>query len=106
VVIEYLKEGAGKTVVLSFKCKETAQIFNVGFSRKFPASIMKKSIIKLAMLNRSDKLEDLTVPPSNHLEKLSGDREGQYSIRINDKYRICFEWDNNNALNVEIVDYH
>ena len=63
-------------------------------------------IIRLAMLNRSGKLDDLKVPPSNHLEKLSGDREGQYSIRINDKYRVCFRWQENNAYNVEIVDYH
>ena len=67
---------------------------------------MKSSIIKLAMLNRSGKLDDLKIPPSNHLEKLSGDREGQNSIRINDKYRICFKWIDNNAYDVEIVDYH
>ena len=58
------------------------------------------------MLNHSGKLDDLRVPPSNHLEKLSGDREGQHSIRINDKYRICFKWQENNACDVEIVDYH
>jgi proteic killer suppression protein len=58
------------------------------------------------MLNRSSRLLELNVPPSNHLEKLSGDREGQYSIRINDKYRICFNWQDNSAYDVEIVDYH
>jgi len=63
-------------------------------------------MIRLVMLNRSGKLDDLKVPPSNHLEKLSGDREGQYSIRINDKYRVCFRWQDNNAFDVEIVDYH
>jgi len=93
-------------MIQSFKCKETAKIFDTGFSRKFPASILKSSIIRLVMLNRSGKLQDLKIPPSNHLEKLSGDRENQYSIRINDKYRICFEWEGNNAFNVEIVDYH
>jgi len=93
-------------MIQSFKCKETAKIFEIGFSRKFPADIMKQAIIRLAMLNRSGKLDDLKVPPSNHLEKLSGDREGQYSIRINDKYRICFKWQNSNANDVEIVDYH
>jgi len=93
-------------MIRSFKCKETAIIFEIGFSRKFPASIMKSSIIKLSMLNRSGKLDDLKIPPSNHLEKLSGDREGQHSIRINDKYRICFKWVDNNAYDVEIVDYH
>jgi len=93
-------------MIQSFKCKETAKIFEIGFSRKFPASILKSAIIRLAMLNRSGKLDDLKIPPSNHLEKLSGDREGQFSIRINDKYRVCFKWQENNALDVEIVDYH
>ena len=93
-------------MIQSFKCKETAKVFEIGVSRKFPASIIKTAIIRLAMLNRSGKLDDLRIPPSNHLEKLSGDREGQFSIRINDKYRVCFKWQENNALDVEIVDYH
>lgn len=93
-------------MIQSFKCKETAKIFDTGVSRKFPASIMKSAIIRLAMINRSGKLNDLKVPPSNHLEKLSGDREGQYSIRINDKYRVCFTWEGTNAFDVEITDYH
>ena len=93
-------------MIQSFKCKETARLFDTGFSRRFPSSILKSAIIRLAMLNRSGKLDDLKVPPSNHLEKLSGDREGQYSIRINDKYRVCFVWNVNNARDVEIVDYH
>ena len=93
-------------MIQSFKCKETAKIFEIGFSRKFPADILKPAIIRLAMLNRSQKLNDLKVPPSNHLEKLKGDREGQYSIRINDKYRVCFNWHGSNAFDVEIADYH
>ena len=93
-------------MIQSFKCKETAKIFESGSSRKFPISILKSAIIRLAMLNRSGKLDDLRIPPSNHLEKLSRDREGQYSIRINDKYRVCFRWQENNAYDVEIVDYH
>ena len=93
-------------MIQSFKCKETARVFKTGFSRKFPNSILKSAIIRLAMLNRSGKLDDLKIPPSNHLEKLSGDREGQYSIRINDKYRVCFKWEINNAFDVEIIDYH
>jgi len=93
-------------MIQSFKCKETARIFETGFSRKFPVSILKSAIIRLAMLNRSGKLDDLKIPPSNHLEKLSGDREGQHSIRINDKYRVCFKWQENSAYDVEIVDYH
>ena len=93
-------------MIQSFKCKETAKIFNTGFSRKFPAKILKSSIIRLAMINRSGKLDDLKIPPSNHLEKLSEDREGQYSIRINDKYRVCFKWEDSSAFEVEIADYH
>ena len=93
-------------MIQSFKCKETARVFEIGFSRKFPVDIQKSAIIRLVMLNRSGKLEDLKVPPSNHLEKLVGDREGQYSIRINDKYRVCFRWEGNNAYDVEIIDYH
>jgi proteic killer suppression protein len=93
-------------MIQSFKCKETARVFGTGLSRKFPQSILKSAIIRLAMLNRSGKLDDLNVPPSNHLEKLHGDREGRYSIRINDKYRVCFVWQDNNAHDVEIVDYH
>jgi proteic killer suppression protein len=93
-------------MIQSFKCKETARILEAGFSRKFPASILRSAIIRLAMLNRSGKLDDLKIPPSNHLEKLSGDREGQYSIRINNRYRVCFKWQENNACDVEIIDYH
>ena len=93
-------------MIQSFKCKETAKVFDSGFSRKFPSSILKSAIIRLAMLNRSGKLDDLRIPPSNYLEKLTGDRAGQYSIRINDKYRVCFRWQENNAYDVEIVDYH
>lgn len=58
------------------------------------------------MLNNTKNLSDLKIPPNNKLEKLTGDRKGQYSIRINDQYRICFKWDDNNASKVEIVDYH
>jgi proteic killer suppression protein len=93
-------------MIQSFKCKETQKIFDIGFSRKSPAAIIKSTIIKLAMLNNAGKLDDLKVPPSNHLEKLSGNREGQYSIRINDRYRVCFRWVKNNPYDVEIVDYH
>jgi len=93
-------------MIQTFKCKETARLFNTGFSRKFPTSILKSAIIKLVMINQSGKIEDLKIPPSNRLEKLTGDREGQYSIRINDKYRVCFKWHVCNANDVEIVDYH
>ena len=93
-------------MIKSFKCKETAKLWNIGNSRTFPSNMVKRAIIKLVMLNRSATLHDLSVPPSNRLEKLSGSREGQYSIRINDQFRVCFQWTDNNANDVEIVDYH
>jgi len=93
-------------MIQSFKCKETAKVFEIGYSKKFPSTILKSAIVRLAMLNRSGTIDDLRIPPSNHLEKLSGDRKGQYSIRINEKYRVCFRWEENHAKDVEIVDYH
>ena len=93
-------------MIRSFKCNETAKIWATGDSRRFPADILKRAIIKLAMLNRSVTLSDLSIPPANRLEKLSGDREGGYSIRINDKFRVCFRWTGSDAEDVEIVDYH
>jgi len=93
-------------MINSFKCKETEKIFQGQISRKFPADIHKRSFNKLAAIHVSKTLEDLKVPPSNQLEPLKGDRFGQYSIRINDKYRICFEWKDGIADEVEIVDYH
>jgi len=75
-------------------------------SRKLPGNIQSVALRKLRMLNRSVTLHDLKVPPANRLEKLTGDRAGQYSIRINDQWRICFVWQEGNAHEVEIVDYH
>jgi proteic killer suppression protein len=68
--------------------------------------IQQTALRKLRMLNNAVTLEDLRIPPANYLEKLSGNRAGQYSIRINDQWRLCFEWHDNNAYNVEITDYH
>ena len=93
-------------MIHSFRCGETAKIFQGLISRRFPAVIQNRAFNKLAAIHASATLDDLKTPPSNHLEKLSGDREGQYSIRINDKYRVCFKWQGNNAFEVEIVDYH
>ncbi len=93
-------------MIRSFKDKETEKAFNRQYSRKIPASIQRIAFRKLRMLNRAYSIVDLRIPPANRLEKLKGDRSGQYSIRINDQYRICFEWNNNDAENVEIVDYH
>jgi len=93
-------------MIISFKNKETEKIWGNTFSRKFPRNIQKVMRRKLRMLNNAKNLSDLKIPPNNKLEKLTGDRKGHYSIRINDQYRICFKWDDNNASKVEIVDYH
>jgi proteic killer suppression protein len=93
-------------VIRSFKCGETEKIFNLERSQKLPNDIQQVALRKLRMLNRSMTLTDLRVPPANRLEKLHGDREGQWSIRINDRWRICFEWREGDAHDVEIVDYH
>ncbi|MDE2726244.1 MAG: type II toxin-antitoxin system RelE/ParE family toxin [Gemmatimonadetes bacterium] len=93
-------------MIRSFKDRETRRIFQRIRSRKLPSDIQQTALRKLRMLNRSTTLADLRVPPANRLEKLRGDRIGQYSIRINDQWRICFTWRNGDAYNVEIVDYH
>ncbi len=94
------------SMIRSFKCKETRKIYLRRRSRKLPQDIQQVALRKLRMLNRAVTLNDLRVPPANRLEKLQGDRAGQYSIRINERYRICFDWEEGNADNVEIVDYH
>ena len=76
------------------------------FSRKLPQNIQLPARMKLEILDAAEVLQNLRIPPSNHLEKLAGSREGQYSIRINDQWRICFVWRKENAYAVEIVDYH
>ena len=93
-------------MIESFKCKETEKIFNRKISRRLPGNIQHVALRKLRMLNRSATLTDLRVPPANRLEALSGKREGQHSIRINQQWRVCFVWSNGNAYKVEIVDYH
>lgn len=93
-------------MIRTFKDKETQKIFERQRSRKLPSDIQQVALRKLRMLNRAETLQDLRVPPANRLERLVGNRNGQYSIRINDQWRICFEWQEGDALNVEIVDYH
>ena len=93
-------------MIRSFKCKETEKIFSRRRSRKLPQDIQQVALRKLRMLSRAVTLNDLRVPPASRLEKLRGDRAGQYSIRINERWRICFEWQDGDAHNVEIVDYH
>jgi len=92
-------------MIKTFKCKETQKIFRRQYSRKLPHDIQKVAFRKLRMINCSKTLKDLKVPPGNRLEILSGQRKRQYSIRINDQWRICFRWIDNNALDVEITDY-
>ena len=93
-------------MIKTCKSKETEKIFARQRSRKLPQDIQQVAYRKLRMLNNAIDLNDLRIPPANRLEKLSGDREGQYSIRINDQWRICFDWSDGDAFNVEIVDYH
>ena len=93
-------------MIQSFKDSETERIFNRQRSRKLPSNIQQVALRKLRMINRAMTLNDLRIPPANRLEKLKGARKGQYSIRINDQWRICFEWQDGDAYDVEIVDYH
>lgn len=93
-------------MIRSFASKETDKIFKRQRSRNLPQDIQPVALRKLRMINRAVTLNDLRVPPANRLEKLSGDRANQYSIRINQQWRVCFEWREGDAYNVEIVDYH
>jgi len=93
-------------MINSFKDKETEEIFLGRFSSRLPQDIQRTAAIKLKILNAATTLETLRIPPSNVLEALRGDREGQHSIRINKQWRICFVWRGNDAYHVEIVDYH
>lgn len=93
-------------MIRSFANKETKKIYNQIFSKKLPHDIQRIALRKLIMVDNAKTLEDLKVPPANRLEKLHGDREGQYSIRINDQFRICFNFESGDASNVEITDYH
>ncbi len=93
-------------MIKHFKCAETEKIFSGRYSKRLPRDIQRVALRKLTQLNGAATLDFLRVPPGNMLEKLSGDRAGQWSIRINDQWRICFGWRDGNAHNVEIVDYH
>lgn len=95
-------------MITGFACKETEKIFRGEMSRKLPRDIQSPAGSKLVMLHAATRIEDLLLPPSNHLEKLKGDRRGQWSIRVNKQWRLCFHWNEqtNTASAVEIVDYH
>ena len=93
-------------MIHSFRCAETERIWQGQVSRVFPARIQRAALRKLIMLDAATNVIDLRIPSGNRLEKLHGNREGQWSIRVNDQYRICFEWIDGNAYLVEMVDYH
>lgn len=93
-------------MIKNFNCKETERLFKGQFSRKLPQSIQRAAQRKLIQIHAATTLDFLRVPPANHLELLTGNRQGQYSIRINEQWRICFVWRDNNAIDVEIIDYH
>jgi len=93
-------------MIKSFADKETEKVFHRYFSKRLPPDVQRIGRRKLEILYAAEALKDLRQPPANHLEKLSGDREGQYSIRINKQWRVCFEWRNGHSYQVEITDYH
>ena len=93
-------------MIKSIRDAETDKVFRRERSRRLPQDIQQTAYRKLRYLNNAKNLDDLRIPPSNRLEKLKGDRAGEYSIRINDQWRICFVWERNDAYEVEIVDYH
>jgi proteic killer suppression protein len=93
-------------VIESFRDKRTAALFLGQSVKGLPPTIQRRAFDKLRLLHAAAVLDDLRVPPANRLEKLSGDRRGRWSIRINDPWRVCFQFDAGNALDVEVVDYH
>lgn len=93
-------------MIISFKDGETEKIYKREYSRKFPHDMHRIAMKKLWMIEAAPDIHSLRVPPGNRLEALKGDRSGQFSIRINNQWRICFKWYDNNAYDVEIVDYH
>ncbi len=92
-------------MISSFKCKDTQELYETGANRRF-ASVARVALRKLDMLAAATRVETLRVPPGNKLEQLQGNRRGQWSIRVNDQWRVCFCWSGTDAKNVEIVDYH
>ncbi len=93
-------------MIKSFADKDAERIFRRGFSRRLPADIQQTGLRKLRMLDNAQSIRDLEAPPGNKLEKLKGDRQGQYAIRINDQWRVCFFWREGDAYQVEITDDH
>jgi proteic killer suppression protein len=93
-------------MIRSFADHETGRLFARTPGRRFPPELHRVMLRKLLQLDAADRLDDLRIPPGNRLEALKGDRKGQHSIRVNDQWRVCFRWDDGDAYEVEIVDYH
>lgn len=93
-------------MIKTFSSKETERVYQRRHTPRLPADLQRRAQRKLMLLDTATRLEDLRVPPGNHLEALVGDRRGQHSIRINGQWRICFVWRDGHAYDVEIVDYH
>ncbi len=93
-------------MIKSFRDRDAQRLFDRRPARRFGPEVQKVALRKLRMLDAAEKLDDLRVPPGNRLERLRGDRSGQHSIRINDRWRICFRWRGADTYDVEIVDYH
>ncbi len=93
-------------MIRSFRDKETERLFRRERVKKFSDAVQRMALRKLLLLDAAESLDDLRVPPGNRLEKLASDRKGEYSIRVNQQWRVCFRWRGANAEDVEIVDYH
>lgn len=93
-------------MIKSFRDKNTEWLFERRFLRHFPPQLHRLAWRKLVQLHAAERLDDLRIPPANRLERLEGDRAGQYSIRINNQWRICFRWHEGHAYDVEVTDYH
>ena len=95
-----------KLVITTFQKEETHKVWEGEFSKKLPVQIQAVARRKLRMINNARRIEDLRIPPNNRLESLKGNRKGQWSIRINDQWRVCFAWNDGHAQRLEICDYH
>jgi proteic killer suppression protein len=93
-------------MIQSFRDRATKDVFDRVYVKRLSSDLQRAALRKLLVLDAAESLDDLKVPPGNRLEKLSGDREGQHSIRVNDQWRVCFTWRQGNAYDVEITDYH
>lgn len=95
-----------RRVIRGFADGETERFYLTGTSRRIPPAIRKRATMRLLQLNAAVRIQDLRLPPSNRLEQLRGDRAGQWSVRINNQWRVCFRFENGDAFDVQIVDYH